>query len=79
MTTPATQPSKPVLTSITIWGGIVALAGTVLPILSGLGIVPADSLPDFTSTLNTVTALIGGITAIIGRFRAKQPITVTGK
>lgn len=61
--------SKSPLSSVTVWGGLIALVPQIAEALNevaALGVLP----PQVSATI----AAVGGVLAIIGRFRAKVPV-----
>lgn len=61
--------NKKALKSITIWGGLVALLPVVDQVVSQLAqLNPGDP------KLAAILSAIGGLTAIVGRLRAKTEI-----
>ena len=57
--------------SKTIWGAILAVAGTVFPLIGKMGV---DGLSgDAVQIAGGVAAVIGGVIAIYGRYKAVAP------
>lgn len=69
MTTAAPAVSKPWYSSLTVWG---TMAGTVISALMGTGVIPPGSDQAYGAVLAAVSAII----ALIGRARAKGPLTL---
>lgn len=66
-------PPKSLFSSLTFWGALTTLVGALLPqVFVYLGHDPASSAA-------WIVAAIGFVTAVIGRIRATQPVTLTGK
>ena len=66
--------SKPFATSLTIQGTVVMLISAFAPILAGIFHVQVGDINSVASeavtAISAVTALVGGVMAIIGRMRA---------
>ena len=75
------QDAKPAFSSKTIIGIIVGAVPTVVVGLKFFGVDIADLASDLTTGLIALVGLIGTIIAIVGRFKARQPLTLsaTGK
>lgn len=58
--------------SKTVWGGLVALIAGVAGVF-GLAIGTVDQAT-LTESLTAIAAAAGGLTAVYGRFKAKQTI-----
>lgn len=66
-------PPKSLFSSLTFWGSGLAFLATLMPqIFAYLGHDPA-------STATWIVGAIGFVTAVIGRIRASQKVTLTGK
>jgi len=71
---PASVPGKPALASKAVWGGLIAVATALLPVLG-----PTAGLDDVgqghvLETLAALGGVIGGLVAIWGRVTARAPI-----
>lgn len=64
----ATEPPKSPVKSLTIWGAAVAALGSVL------GGYQAFKAGDMAGAMAAVTAVMGAIGAIVGRFKATKPL-----
>lgn len=64
-------PSKPVATSLTIQGIVVALIGAFTPMIAKALHLPDDQM---TTLVAAVVTVVGGIMGIVGRLRAVQPL-----
>lgn len=83
--------SKPWYESLTIWGAVVGIAGTILGffnialapetqsvIVDGVvKIATGWTAKDWGAMFSGLTALVGGIMAIVGRKQADQPVHFT--
>lgn len=69
MTQTAPAVSKPWYSSLTVWG---TMAGTVISALMGTGVIPPGSDQAYGAVLAAVSAII----TLIGRARAKGPLTL---
>lgn len=74
-TLPAPQ-SKPFWQSTTFWGIIISVLGQVFAGFEATGQVPAGTGVDVGALIGHVVSGVGLLVAIIGRFRAKGPITL---
>lgn len=63
--------SKPAISSTTIQGAILSIAGALAPTLADFLHLQAD---DVTKVVSAVVVLIGFTMTIVGRFTAKQPL-----
>lgn len=64
--------TKPAVSSLTNWGGFLATLPLVGKILETVGVLPPGVID---LSVSVIAGAIGGVTAIIGRFRARQPIS----
>lgn len=67
-TRPASDESKPFWASQTIWSSLAVVGA------SGVGAWLAWRSSDFAAFCAAITAALGGLNAIVGRFRAIRPI-----
>lgn len=66
-------PPKSILSSLTFWGALLAFVASLFPqVFAYLGHDPA-------STATYIVGAIGFVIAVIGRIKASQPVTLTGK
>ena len=68
--------SKKWYTSKTLQGAAVALIGSVLAILTAVGIDVPFTAESATPIISSVFAGVGFVYTIIGRFTAKKPVTL---
>ena len=79
----SSQPGKWIGNSVTIWGVVVTMLTTVVPVIArATGIdLPAQLVQDLgtqvTAVLQSIGALIGLAMTIFGRVRATQPLVLT--
>lgn len=68
--------------SMTIWGMIITVTSTAGPVLAPLigGEVNPGEIAELGTTgtawLNATGAFVGSILTVVGRFRAKTPVTI---
>lgn len=66
--------SKNPLSSVAIWGGIIAVASQLLPVLAPFaGLAPADG-SEVVTHVRTIGGAVGGLMAIYGRWVATKKI-----
>jgi uncharacterized protein (TIGR02594 family) len=77
------QPTKPALNSMTLWGTVLTVVSTVLPVVAQAYGIPLT--PDMVTglgqeaatTLQALLGLLGSGMAIYGRVRADKPLSLT--
>ena len=66
------MPTKSIFTSLTFWGSFTALVSAFAPkVFVVLGMDPQ-------TVASGIVSVIGFVLTVWGRFRAKQPVTLTG-
>lgn len=63
---------KPWYTSRTVWGAIIAVVASVIPLVSRMGVEGVTD--DATNIASGIAAVVGGIVAIYGRYKAAEPL-----
>ena len=67
-------PGKPALASKAVWGGLIAVAAALLPVLGPAAGLDAAGQGHVLETLAALGGVIGGLVAIWGRLAARAPI-----
>ncbi len=65
---------KPALASKAVWGGLVAVAAALLPVLGPAAGLEAADQGEVLELLAALGGVVGGLLAIWGRVTARQPI-----
>lgn len=68
--------SKPWYSSVTVWGGILAVLAPTIGSLLKYNFT-SDDINQAANALSLLGAGIGGVIAIIGRFKASKSVTLT--
>ncbi len=66
--------NKPALASKAVWGGLIAVAAALLPVLGPAAGLDAAGQDHVLETLAALGGVIGGLVAIWGRLTARAPI-----
>ena len=67
-------PGKPALASKAVWGGLIAVAAALLPVLGPTAGLDEIGQGQVLETLAALGGVIGGLVAIWGRLTARAPI-----
>lgn len=67
-------PGKPALASKAVWGGLIAVAAALLPVLGPAAGLDETGQGHVLETLAALGGVIGGLVAIWGRLAARAPI-----
>lgn len=71
---PAGIPAKPALASKAVWGGLIAVAAALLPVLGPAAGLEAADQGEVLELLAALGGVVGGLVAIWGRVTARAPI-----